>query len=214
MSADLDWYLPDPKGIEPIGPFKTEEISLKIKSKEIAFDYYISCPEIAGEKWVRVYEFSQFKSLMIHFPICPAPKAFSKGIHTEIDHTDSVELDVRKDAEGFEESKNILEEMSVLIHDNDLFFSGNVISLSDLDVMVMMGIDQRLRKGNEYNLTIVSSKLFKTFTTPSVITSIEKEDGMLNVKFHFLRINPNDRRDITEALHRHLTNMKVESERL
>lgn len=193
MNEKLEWYLPDPKGIAPVGPFSTEEISKMLEHHSLKIDDFTCCPSIKGESWHRIYEFEQFSKFLCSRPICPPPKTFSKGIYEEKGKSSRSYL---VNSKTLGPSQRVVLDAEVIIHNNIETYIGKVnqIGLNGVEVRFDKEFDVNAR--DEYMITIFNSDLLKTFTARGAILDIKNVGGSLILEMYFLRINPSNKRDI------------------
>lgn len=197
MESNLEWFLPDPEGVSPIGPFSTDQIVEMLKNGKLNFDDFISCPEIKNESWQRFFEFKEFEHLFKGRPICPPPKLYSKGVRPKSPKEDSQILDL--------ELEDIISEAKLsgefIIHNNQNLMKGKVSVIAENFAEGETLKSDTFKTGDEVYFTVHSSPQVKSFSVLSVI--VGKEKGKSNrefYKFYFLRINPEVKRRIHHYL--------------
>ncbi len=207
MSEKKEWYLPDPKGQEPLGPFSIDEIIKKIKSGELKLDDFISYPAKTGRKWSRIFEFVELTTSMTPYPICPPPKVFSKGIYQTKDLEKS-ESDVVIEKL---KSLSILPEVElnayIIIHNRNTCIKGRALKISEKELLVKVSDKHDFEKGDEVSVTVFHSPDIKSFSVPSVVLDRSKTTDN-QIRLFFLRINPEVKRQVGKFIAENITKSK------
>ena len=190
---EMEWYLPDPNGVSPVGPFSTVEIESMIESGKLALDDFVCCPEVAGEQWKRVFQYDEFSHFLKSSPICPPPKQFSKGIYKKGETLKRKVVDLTPVGE----EQRIELEAEIIIHNNNIAHIGKVNKIGINGLEIRFSTELEIAKGSEYISTIFNSSQLKTFSAKCAVLGVKQIGGHTIIDAYFLRVNPINKRNIT-----------------
>ncbi|MCK5884074.1 MAG: hypothetical protein KAG61_10310 [Bacteriovoracaceae bacterium] len=189
---NLEWYLPDPSGVSPIGPFSTEEIEGMVEAGKLSLDSFLCSPELVGEEWKRVFEYSQFNKFLKTSPICPPPKVFSKGIYKKPSTGGRKIIDLTPVGE----EQRIEIDAEVILHDNTSAHIGKVNKIGTNGFEIRFSTELEVGKGSEFISTIFNSRQLHTFSAKCAVLGVKQVGGHTIVEAYFLRVNPINKRNI------------------
>jgi hypothetical protein len=83
MADKKDWYLPNEKGKDALGPYTTEQLTERIKSGDLRWDQFVWSPSLKDDLWCRIFELKDFLSVLSSYPDTAIPKRHSRGLRAQ-----------------------------------------------------------------------------------------------------------------------------------
>ncbi len=198
--SKLEWFLPDPKQEEALGPYSTELIRSFVADKRLQIDSFVCCPALKRE-WVRIYEFDFFDEFLLKAPVCPLPKTFSKGIYDE----DSLSEDMLS-SDGLRDLLGMRVPLrgDLLLHNNRIFMKGIATELGPLELTACFDEKEFLfEEGEEIWLTMFNASRMDSFSAKVVEVKRESKGQKIYVDLFLLRLNPEHKRSIIGYVRSH-----------
>lgn len=192
-----EWYLPDPNGISPMGPYSDTEIIEMIQKGTLKVDDFVCAPALKGERWLRIFECKEFQSSFKTRPICPTPKIFSKGIYKEEISPSSSPSPVSKPLIKHCNTWKRISGM-VFLHDNHKYFKTFARKINEEELIVEFHdiLPKNVRIGDEFTITLFGCEQIPSFSATSVVIALDVDGIEGTATLYFLRLNPNGRKRI------------------
>lgn len=200
MKQDKKWYLPDTETFEAKGPYSTDDVNKKLKSKELNIDDFIWSDDQELERWVRIFECSEFKDNLHIYPKCKIPKKRSKGLATQV-----IKVNFKNEGGGEYGKENNYRRYprapifaKCIVHNQNEFIEGYAVDISEKGVLIEVDNLSVFKVGEEIVLTIIEHTELETFSVSGVVIHEISKDGKNHVGLFFLKIAPQLKRKIAE----------------
>lgn len=210
MQEKRDWYLPDPNGVEPQGPYTTEELKGRITAGTLRLDDYVWGTHFTDQRWRRFFEVDEFRPQEKRYPhIQQTPKKRSRGI------TKSIKLDYK--ANGAYDEKNeyrryprIPIDCVAVISNQDKYVHAHCVDISEKGVYLKLDGEKVFSQGEEVMVTVRNVPQIGTFSAVSVILRVSDKENQTGYGIYFLRVNPHVRRGIARLVVKHFEQKALE----
>jgi hypothetical protein len=197
MSKRNNWYLPNLKTHEPMGPFSYEQIYLGLKKGKITPDDFIWSPDLEREEWMKINEVDDFQEFIQSMPkiqLPKIPKAKPKVKKIEIDYSGNQDLARKNEYRRYPRAPLQTE---AIIHNNEFFKKVIIEDISEKGVFIKSDTDL-FEQGSNIVFTLLRHDILGTFSIHSVLINKRDIKGQFGYGLYFLHIGPQLRKKIAE----------------
>ncbi len=200
-TVTVEWYLPDPGGLDPLGPFSFEEISGKIVSGEVPMTTHAWGTHFSTEKWIRLLEIPEFGKFLDAYPKCPLPKRRGRGSSqktvAKLDFSKSEgEYGVENEYRRFPRAPM---KCGIIVHNQHSYLKCESVDISEKGVFVRTENNLQFPLGEEVIVTLLDTSYAGTFSVrATVMRSLDRP--FRGYGLYFLTINPMIKRRMAQYI--------------
>lgn len=206
MVDSSEWYLPDPNGDEPLGPYTKDQLIDRIRKGELSLDNYAWSTKFADQKWRRLSELSDFRDTLAKYPRAPVPKMHTKGL-SQAKKPEKFDFSTKGNygrGNLYRRFPRVPLSARAVVHNQKIYSHAECVDVSEKGVFVKMPQTDLFEKGEEVVVTLRQAPYIGTVSVAGVVMRLASEGDQSGYGIFFLRLNPLIRRRIAKYVLREL----------